>query len=66
MEHWKKEREKKRKKKNSKSLCKEKGEVNILRGEKYFNCKIFLRESTFSPAIISFSKPFPKSFEKVS
>jgi hypothetical protein len=43
-----------------------KGEVNILRGEKYFNFKIFLRESILSPSIIPFSKPFTKLFEKVS
>jgi hypothetical protein len=43
-----------------------KGEVNILRGEKHFNFKIFLHESIFSPYIIPFSKSFPKLFEKVS
>jgi hypothetical protein len=43
-----------------------KREVNILRGEKHFNFKIFLHESILSPSIIPFSKPFPKSFEKVS
>jgi hypothetical protein len=36
-----------------------KGEVNILRGEKYFNFKnSFLYDSIFSPSIIPFLKPF--------
>jgi hypothetical protein len=39
---------------------------SILRGEKHVNFKIYLRESIFSPFIIPFSKPFPKSYEKVS
>jgi hypothetical protein len=43
-----------------------KRKVNILRGEKHFNFKIFLRESIFFPSITPFSKPFPKLFEKVS
>jgi hypothetical protein len=37
-----------------------KREVNILRGEKYFNFKnSFLYDSIFSPCIITFQKPFP-------
>jgi hypothetical protein len=39
---------------------------SIFWGEKHLNFKIFLRESIFSLSIIPFSKPFPKSFEKVS
>jgi hypothetical protein len=54
-----------RKMKSFKSLCKQKGKVNILRGEKHLNFNIVLCESIFSPSIIPFSKPFPKSFDKV-
>jgi hypothetical protein len=44
-----------------------KGEVNILRGEKYFNFKNpFLCDSIFSPSIIPFQKSFPKSLRKFS
>jgi hypothetical protein len=44
-----------------------KGEVNILRGEKHFNFKdLFLCDSIFSPSIILFQKPFPKSLRKFS
>jgi hypothetical protein len=44
-----------------------KGEVNISRGEKYFNFKNpFWCDSIFSPSIIPFQKPFPKSLRKFS
>jgi hypothetical protein len=44
-----------------------KGEVNILRGEKHFNFKNpFWCDSIFSPSIIPFQKPFPKSLRKFS
>jgi hypothetical protein len=39
----------------------DKGEVNILRGGKYFNFKNpFWCDSIFSPSITPFEKPFPK------
>jgi hypothetical protein len=44
-----------------------KGKVNILRGEKHFNFKKpCWCDSIFSPSIIPFKKPFPKSFRKFS
>jgi hypothetical protein len=44
-----------------------KGEVNILREEKHFNLKnYFSCDSIFSPSIIPFKKPFPKSLRKFS
>jgi hypothetical protein len=44
-----------------------KGEVNILRGEKYFNFKdLFRCDSIFSPSITPFQKLFPKSLRKFS
>jgi hypothetical protein len=43
------------------------GEVNILRGERRFNFKIpFPYDPIFSPFIIPFQKPFPKSLRKFS
>jgi hypothetical protein len=69
IEHGKKDREKILKKEGKEKFQESlqiKGEVNILRGEKHFNFKIFLRESIFSPSVIPFQKPFPKSFKKIS
>jgi hypothetical protein len=44
-----------------------KGKFNILRGEKHFNFKNPFRcDSIFSPSIIPFQKPFPKSLRKFS
>jgi hypothetical protein len=44
-----------------------KEEVNILRGEKYFSFKNPFRcDSIFSPSIIPFQKPFPKSLRMFS
>jgi hypothetical protein len=44
-----------------------KGEVNILRGEIYFNFKNpFRRDPIFSPSIKQFQKPFLKSLTKFS
>jgi hypothetical protein len=63
----KKEKEKKRRKRKRKSprASSNIGEVNILRGEKHFNFKIFfLYDSIFSPSIIPFQKPLPKSLRK--
>jgi hypothetical protein len=60
-----KKREKKKKKEKEKKLQESpqiKGEVNILRGEKHFNLEDpFWCDSIFSPFIIPFQKPFPKS-----
>jgi hypothetical protein len=62
----KKERERKRKRKASK-VSSNKGEVNILRGEIHSNFKNpFQCDSIFSPSIIPFQKPFPKSLRKFS
>jgi hypothetical protein len=66
MEHRKKERKRQRKsigkRKKERKLQESlqiKEEVNILRGEKYFNFKnYFLYDSIFSPSIIPFQKPF--------
>jgi hypothetical protein len=62
--------EKKKKKKKEKKLQESpqiKGEVNILGGEKYFNFKDpFWCDSIFSPSIIPFQAPFPKSLRKFS
>jgi hypothetical protein len=66
----KREREKVLKKRGRKKKLQE--SLQIKRGSQYFerrkhfNFKIFLRKSIFSPSIIPFSKPFKKSFEKVS
>jgi hypothetical protein len=44
-----------------------KGEVNILRAEQHFDFKNpFWCDFIFSPSIIPFQKPFPKSFRKFS
>jgi hypothetical protein len=44
-----------------------KGEVNNLRGERHFNFKNPFRcDPIFSPSIILFQKPFPKSSRKFS
>jgi hypothetical protein len=58
--------EKMRERKASK-VSSNKGEVNILRGEISFNLKNhFQCDPIFSPSIIPFQKPFPKSLRKVS
>jgi DNA-binding GntR family transcriptional regulator len=68
-----KEREKKKvlKKKRGRKKEKLQESLQIKRGSqyfrrrKYFNFKIILCESIFSPSIIPFSESFTKSFEKV-
>jgi hypothetical protein len=75
MEHRKKERksiEKKKKEKKERKrkrkaprVSANKGEVNILREEKYFNFKN-LFYVIFSPFVIPFQKPFSKSLRKFS
>jgi hypothetical protein len=61
-----KERERERKRKAPK-VSSNKGEVNILRGEIYFNFKNpFQCDPIFSPSIIPFQKPFPNSLRKFS
>jgi hypothetical protein len=64
-EHRKKRKKEKRKKAPTVPQIKE--EVNILRGVKHFNYKDpFSCDSIFSPSIIPFQKPFPKSLRKFS
>jgi hypothetical protein len=59
-----KERERKRK---APKVSSNEGEVNILRGEIRFNLKNpFQCDPIFSPSIIPFQKPFPKSMRKFS
>jgi hypothetical protein len=65
----KKEKERKKKEKERKRLQESpnKREVNIFIIEKHFNFKnIFWCDSIFSPSIIPFQKPFPKSLRKFS
>jgi hypothetical protein len=67
----KKKREKKKKERGRERkaprVSSNKGEVNILRGEKHFNFKYPFRcDSIFSPSNIPFQKPFPKSLRKFS
>jgi hypothetical protein len=64
----KKERQKRaRKKKKAPKASSNKGEVNILRGERCFNIKNpFQCDPIFSPSIIPFKKPIPKSLRKIS
>jgi hypothetical protein len=63
----KRKRRKRKKKKRLQESSQIKGEVNILRREKHFNFKDpFLCDSIFSPSIIPFQKPFPKSLKKFS
>jgi hypothetical protein len=60
---WEKEKEKIKAPKVSSN----KGEVNNLRGERHFNFKNpFWCDLIFSPSIIPFQKPFPKSLRKFS
>jgi hypothetical protein len=62
----KRERKRRRKRKALK-ISSNKGEVNILRGERHFNFKNpFQCDPIFSPSIIPFQKPFPKSLRKFS
>jgi hypothetical protein len=67
-EHKKERKRKKKEKEEEKEKLQEssnKWEVNILRGEKHFNFKNpFWCDSIFSPSIIPFQKPFPKSLRK--
>jgi hypothetical protein len=56
-----------RKKKKAPKVFSNKGEVNILRGERHFNFKNPLRcDLIFSPSIIPFQKSFSKSSRKFS
>jgi hypothetical protein len=64
--YWKREKIKKKERKRKRGRKRKalrvpsnKGEVNILRGEKHFNLKNpFWCDSIFSPSIIPFQKPF--------
>jgi hypothetical protein len=59
-------KEKKRKRKAPK-VSSNKREVNILGGERHFKFKNPFRcDFIFSPSIIPFQKPFPKSLRKFS
>jgi hypothetical protein len=64
------ERGRKRKRKRKRKAPKvssNKGEVNIMRGERCFNFKnSFQCDPIFSPSIIPFQKPFSKSLRKFS
>jgi hypothetical protein len=63
--YWKKEKKKKRKRKTPR-VSSNKGEVNILRGEKHFNFKIFfLMWFYFLPLHHTISKTPSKIIEKV-
>jgi hypothetical protein len=63
----KKKREKRGIERKAPRVSSNKGEVNILRGKKYFNIKNPFRcDSIFSPSIIPFQKHFPKSLRKFS
>jgi hypothetical protein len=60
-------KEKEKQKRKAPKVSSNKGEVNILRGERYFNFKNpFWCDLIFSPSIILFQKPFPKSLRKLS
>jgi hypothetical protein len=61
------EKRERKKKKKAPKVFSNKGEVNILRGERYFNFKNPLRcDIIFSPSIIPFQKSFSKSSRKFS
>jgi hypothetical protein len=60
-----KKRKEKEKKRKAPRVFSNKGEVNILREEKHLNSKIFF-DVIFSPFIIPFQKPFPRSLRKFS
>jgi hypothetical protein len=56
-----------RKKEKAPKVSSNKGEVNILIGERHFNFKNPFRcDLIFSPSVIPFQKPFPKSLRKFS
>jgi hypothetical protein len=58
-------KEKREKRRKARKVSLNKGEVNILRGEWHFNFKNpFWCDLIFSPSIIPFQKPFPKSLRK--
>jgi hypothetical protein len=60
-EKEKERKRKKRKKRKAPRVSSNKGEVNILRGEKHLNFRNLFLIWFFSPFIISFQKSFPKS-----
>jgi hypothetical protein len=73
IEQKKRERKRKRKRKRkAQKVSPNKGKVNILRGERRFNfknpfqCDPIFSSSIFSPSIIPFQKPFPKSWRMFS
>jgi hypothetical protein len=56
---------KREKEKRAPKVSSNKGEVNILRGERHFNFKNPFRcDLIFSPSSIPFQKSFPKSLRK--
>jgi hypothetical protein len=67
MELKKWEREKEKRKRKAPKVSSNKGEVIILRGEIHFNFQNpFQCGPIFSPSIIPFQNPFPKSLRKFS
>jgi hypothetical protein len=73
LKRWSKEKEREKKKqkreieeeKKALRVSSNKGEFNILKAEKHFNFENpFQCDSIFSPSIIPFQKPFPKSLRK--
>jgi hypothetical protein len=64
----KEKREKKRgRERKAPRVSSNKGEINILRGEKHFKFKNHFRcDFILSPSIILFQKPFPKLLRKFS
>jgi hypothetical protein len=61
------ELKKEKREKKSPKVSSNKWEVNILREERHFNFKNPFRcDLIFSPSIIPFQKPFPKSLRKFS
>jgi hypothetical protein len=66
-EQKKRKEEKRGRQRKAPRVSSNKGEINILRGEKQFSFKNPFRcNSIFSPSIILFQKPFPKSLIKFS
>jgi hypothetical protein len=57
----------KKRKRKAPKVSSNKGEVNILRGERRLNIKNSCRcDPILSPYVIAFQKPFPKSLRKFS
>jgi hypothetical protein len=60
------EQKKRGRKRKAPKVSSNKGEANILRGERHFNLKNSFRcDPIFSPSIIPFQKLFPKLLRKI-